>query len=161
MTKLKTITMVWRQLSVKRGSTKAAFSFLFSFFLFFGSTSSALAAQAVWHEQSQLVSIDASNSAGVSQLLLNDVALDFSQPIKLINTGELNTGLGDVPAKTIIVHVSAGTPLANVIEVVGVPADVVVVTQGNMLCQGCEFRNAARVVLATGRTSISSNGALT
>ncbi|MBV7263004.1 hypothetical protein KCG43_13450 [Photobacterium sp. WH24] len=69
----------------------------------------------------------------------------------LVNNPILNKGVKSKPAQVTVIHNMSTKPLAiGQVEVLGPSSDVIIASPSGVICDSCEFKNAKRIVLATG-----------
>ncbi|MEX2964623.1 hypothetical protein [Microbulbifer sp. TYP-18] len=91
------------------------------------------------------------NSAGISVNRFSTFLVS-NKSLRILNLPELS-GSGVTPAKLVVIH-SGSLSLANSIELVGEPADILFITDStsaSISCSGCSFSNFQRIALAAGK----------
>jgi len=111
-----------------------------------------------------LIQISPANISGVSYNLFSQFTMD-GHSVKLINSYSLNPNLvnDNTEADTIIIELTT-TDASDVMDLIGnitligKTADVIILvpSTNKINCDGCEFSNVGRLVLATGQSQNSS-----
>ncbi|WP_330960137.1 two-partner secretion domain-containing protein [Photobacterium sp. 53610] len=74
----------------------------------------------------------------------------------LVNNPIINKGVKNKPAQATVIQNTSAKPLAiSKVEVLGPPSDIIIASPSGLICDSCEFKNAKRVVLATGIPSFN------
>lgn len=120
----------------------------------------------------QIVHIAPPSSRGVSTNLYTDFSVGQKGAVlnnstaggasSLVGSVKANVQLGSTPASIIVNEVTSTTRsnLNGTVEVLGNAADVVIANPNGISCDGCGFINTPRASLITGRSFVTSGGAL-
>ncbi len=120
----------------------------------------------------QIVHIAPPSSRGVSTNLYTDFSVGQKGAVlnnstaggasSLAGSVKANVQLGSTPASIIVNEVTSTTRsnLNGAVEVLGTAADIVIANPNGISCDGCGFINTPRASLITGRSFLTSGGAL-
>jgi len=120
-----------------------------------------------WHSQIQLTEgheatlakIANTNSSYISYNQLSSSAIQ-NDTLQILNATSVNSQLGQNSADTVILDFTdrSSVQLPSEIQLVGKPADLVITAQpgADIICDGCSFEGAGRVILATGELVYNS-----